>query len=88
MREEILMHAYPMPLDDHDIFIPKAPSCIFRLFTWLKGTSDRSPSGVTAAQPSRTAHVSEPGVISLHNRSFLPTQRSLKVIQNPVPCSR
>ena len=27
--------------------------------------SQRRPSGVTAAQPSRTAHVSEPGVRSL-----------------------
>lgn len=63
-----------MHLDDFDISIPEAPSCFFKLFTWLKGTSDRSPSGVTDAQTSRTAHVSEPGVMSLHKRSFWPTQ--------------
>jgi len=33
--------------------------------TWPKAMSERKPSGVTAAQPSRTAQVSEPGVVSL-----------------------
>lgn len=35
------------------------------VLTWQMGTSERKPSGVTDAHPFLTAHVSDPGVMSL-----------------------